>query len=72
MALGSVCCPNCGHDAIGGVYVCQDCGKVFCSFCDERGKNPFHGNNCPRCASCNYVEVHDFREIGHALRNSQN
>ncbi len=68
----NVSCPNCGHEASGGVMVCKDCGKVFCCYCTDEGKNPFGGNNCPRCGSSDCGSVSDFREILQAFRNSQN
>jgi len=70
--IGQLRCPNCGHDAIGGAFVCRDCGKVFCSYCTDEGKNPFGGNNCPRCGSSDWVQVTDFKDIATALKNSQN
>lgn len=72
MSIGSIRCPNCGHDASGGVMVCQDCGKVYCCYCTDEGKNPFGGNTCPRCGSNDNISVTDFRDIGKAMKNSQN
>ena len=65
-------CPNCGADCNGGFQVCKDCGKVFCSKCDENNKNPYHGDVCPRCGSMNYAYARDWNDMRDALRNSQN
>ncbi len=64
-------CPNCGADATGGWWVCEDCGKVFCAKCDQNGKNQNMGN-CPRCASQNVRTMTDFNDFKNIVKNSQN
>lgn len=62
-------CPNCGmimggNDYNEGLYVCQDCGQIFCSKCKgEWGK-------CPTCNSRNY-KIIKADEVNY-LRNSGN
>jgi len=69
---GVLYCPHCGHEASGGLYVCGRCGKVFCSYCDSEGKNPYPGNTCPRCGSSDWKHVSDWNDIMNYLKNSIN
>ncbi len=49
-------CPNCGADTIGGLKQCDDCGKLYCNACYERGKTERH-SGCPICLSESYHVV---------------
>ena len=37
-------CPNCGKEDPGSFAVCNFCGKVYCPWCDQKGKNPYGGD----------------------------
>lgn len=66
-------CPNCGADAWGGYFVCNECGKVFCAECERRGKSNYQtGGVCVRCGSDRVTTIRDWSEMREALRNSQN
>ncbi len=65
-------CPNCGKEDPGSFAVCNFCGKVYCPWCDQKGKNPYGGDACPRCGQTSAIFYTDFFQIAKALRNSQN
>ena len=58
-------CPNCGAE--NGyecqVHQCDDCGKLYCTKCYDRGKSPHFADLFPLCDSSNWHSVVDTKDL---------
>ena len=63
-------CPNCGEYAYGVVYICNNCGKMWCNSCEKNGKRE-PGTCCPRCYSMDYRSVSTWEEAFEHMKKSQ-
>ena len=68
---GILYCPNCGEYAGSEVFVCNNCGKMFCSNCFKNNKAPQPGMYCPRCRSGDTKSIHDWNEAFEWMKKSQ-
>ena len=63
-------CPNCGtligeysNDREDRLYICRDCGQIFCGHCSSHG--------CPNCGSYNRPRDADIDEINRLKSNGK-
>jgi len=69
--MAMMICPNCGEKNITTMRVCKDCGKMWCSECDKKGKHPLpYSEVCPRCRSSNWKQITDISEVYDIMRKT--